>query len=115
MEEKNTQQTEISLRDYIDLIRRRKTIVIQTFIVVFIIGAIVTYIAKPVYRTSARILVEGKPLMVTQYNAGDPMSDLFTPDAGHDVTTQLEILQGAEVMQKAYHDAAIPPVPSASR
>ena len=107
--EKNTGVSEISLRDYIDLLRRRKTIVIQTFVVIFVIGAIAVFIAKPQYRTSARILVEGKPLVLTQYSASDPMTDLFTAEAGHDVSTQLEMLQGAEILHKAYLELGVPP------
>ena len=60
MDEKNPNVSEISLRDYIDLLRRRKAIVIQTFVVVFVVGAIVTFLSKPVYHTGTRILVEGK-------------------------------------------------------
>ena len=109
MESNNSNVAEISLRDYIDLLRRRKAIVIQTFVVVFVIGAIVTFMPKPQYRTSARILVEGKSNTVAAYGPGDPLSGFSVQDAGHDITTQIEILQGSELMQKAYEEAGVPP------
>jgi len=109
MDEKSSNVAEISLRDYIDLLRRRKAILIQTFVVVFVIGAIVTYMAKPVFRTSARILVEGKSNAIAAYAPGDPLSAISMLDQGHDVATQLEILQGSELMQKAFQDSGVPP------
>ena len=110
LEETTTQQTsELSLRDYMDLLRRRKAIVIQTFMVVFVLGVAVTFMAKPVYRTSARILVEGRTYNVAQYSSDNPLVGLFTPDSGHDILTQLEVLQGDRVLADAYKDGDVPP------
>ena len=61
MEEKLT-TADVSLTDYVDMLRRRKGIIIQTFLLVFLVGVIVTFLSKPVYRASAKILVEGKTL-----------------------------------------------------
>ncbi len=108
MEETNPQTSELSLRDYMDLLRRRKAIVIQTFMVVFVLGVAVTFMAKPVYRTSARILVEGRTLAVASYDASNPLVGLFTPDSGHDIATQLEVLQGDRVLADAYKDGDVP-------
>ncbi len=109
LEETNPQTSELSLRDYMDLLRRRKAIVIQTFMVVFVLGVAVTFMAKPVYRTSARILVEGRSLSVASYNSDNPLVGLFTPDSGHDISTQLEVLQGDRVLADAYKDGDVPP------
>lgn len=110
LEEISTPQTsELSLRDYMDLLRRRKAIVIQTFMVVFVLGVAVTFMAKPVYRTSARILVEGRNYQVASYSTDNPLVGLFTPDSGHDILTQLEVLQGDRVLADAYKDGDVPP------
>ena len=110
LEETSTPQaSELSLRDYMDLLRRRKAIVIQTFMVVFVLGVAVTFMAKPVYRTSARILVEGRSYQVASYSTDNPLVGLFTPDSGHDILTQLEVLQGDRVLSDAYKDADVPP------
>ena len=100
---------EVSISEYLDVLRRRKGILIQTFVIVFVLGAIVTFLSKPVYRANARILVEGKSLTVAQYNGADPLSNLFLPDTGHDVTTQIEVLQGQKVVGEAYKAAGVPP------
>ena len=110
LEETSTPQaSELSLRDYMDLLRRRKAIVIQTFMVVFVLGVAVTFMAKPVYRTSARILVEGRTYNVASYSSDNPLAGLFTADSGHDILTQLEVLQGDRVLADAYKDGDVPP------
>ena len=104
-----SQASEMSLRDYVDLLRRRKSIVLQTFMVVFVLGVAITFMAKPVYRTSARILVEGKSFNINSLDSGNPLSALFGADTGHDINTQLEILMGDKVLSDAYKDADVPP------
>lgn len=104
-----SQASEMSLRDYLDLLRRRKAIILQTFMVVFVLGVAITFMAKPVYRTSARILVEGKSYNINSLDSGNPLSALFGADTGHDINTQLEILMGDKVMTDAYRDADVPP------
>ena len=109
-EDLGQQTTEISLRDYIDLLRRRKYVVIQTFVLVLMVGTIVTFMTKPTYRTGARILVEGREFTVAQYNTSDPLSNLFMPDAGHDIATQIEVLQSDKVMSEAFQSAGVSPL-----
>ncbi len=109
LEETSPSQTsELSLRDYMDLLRRRKAIVIQTFMVVFVLGVTVSFMAKPVYRTSARILVEGHSYNLASFSADNPLAGLFTSDSGHDILTQLEVLQGDRVLADAYKDGDVP-------
>lgn len=108
MEEIVQQEHQGSLREYLDVMRRRKAIIIQTFVLVLVVGVIVTLLTKPVYRTGGRILVEGKVLALAQYNANDPMSNIFMPPAGYDVSTQIEVLQSQKVLADVYKAAGIP-------
>ncbi len=107
-EDVNAQPNEVSLREYLDILLRRKAIVVQTFVVVLVVGAVATWLSKPVYRSTARILVEGKALSVAQYNANDPLSGLFTNSTGHDVSTQIEVLQSPTVVAEAFEKVDIP-------
>jgi capsular exopolysaccharide synthesis family protein len=101
-------EADITLRDYIDILRRRRAIFLQTLVVVLSVGIAVTLMSKPLYRTTARILVEGRALTVANYDANDPLSGLFAAGQGHDVTTQIEVLQSATLLADAYKDAGIP-------
>ncbi len=104
----------MSLRDYLDVFRRRKVTIIQTFVVVMVVGLVITLLTKPLYRSTTRILVEGKALTLAQYNASDPLSSLFFQPAGHDVDTQIEVLQGDNLLELAYKKARIPLSPLGS-
>jgi len=108
MEEKTPNSSDVSLTDYVDMFRRRKGVIVQTFLLVFLIGTIVTFLSKPVYRATARILVEGKALTIGTVGGGDFLNQL-QPPVSHDIGTQIEILQGAKVLKKAYETANVPP------
>src|SRR5688572_16073829 len=78
-------EDEFSLRDFLTILRRRKAIFLQTFLLVVAVGTVVTMATKPLYRSSARILVEGQTTTVALSNTDDPLSQLFLPPAGHAV------------------------------
>ena len=52
------QEQEIHLRDYIRVIRKRKSIVVTFFLITFLVVVIGTFTATPLYRASTKILVE---------------------------------------------------------
>src|SRR5215467_12473680 len=108
MLDEQRQASEITLRDYVDLLRRRLSIIIQTFVLVVTVGVIVTFMTKPLFRTGTRILVEGKSYYVSQFSPNDPMSNLFTADVGHEVETQLGIIQGDKVLTETFAAAGVP-------
>ena len=42
MEENTPHGAEVSLGDYVDMLRRRKGVILQTFLLVFLVGTVVT-------------------------------------------------------------------------
>ncbi len=108
MQEESSKTSDISLREYLDLLQRRKGILIQTFVSVFVVGVVITFMTKPLYRTNARVLVEGKSYYVQQFDPSNPMGNLFSADAGHEVDTQLEVIQGEKVVADTYKAAGVP-------
>ena len=52
----------MSLGDYVEILRRRRTVFLATFIFVITIGAVVAYILPPVYRSEATILIEAQEI-----------------------------------------------------
>src|SRR5690606_26873029 len=84
------------------ILRRRKAIFLQTFLLVVAVGTVVTMATKPLYRSTARILVEGKSTALALSNTSDPLSQVFLPPAGHNVETQVEVLRSQTFLGKVY-------------
>jgi capsular exopolysaccharide synthesis family protein len=101
------QSGEISLHDLIEILRRRKMVILQVVLVVVTVGALLTFLTKPTYRAMTRLLVEGKALAITQIDGKDPLSALFTAPAGYDVATQMEVLLSEKVVDEAYKRAGV--------
>src|SRR5690606_37352659 len=99
----------LSLRDFLNILRRRRAIAINTFILVVVMGIVLTLITTPRYSSSARILVEGKIQAVTISDTENPLGNLFIPRSGHDVATQVQILRSPLVLNQAYKTTHIPP------
>ncbi|HZP83946.1 MAG TPA: polysaccharide biosynthesis tyrosine autokinase [Chthonomonadaceae bacterium] len=108
MQQKPPQANDISLRDYLDLLRRRKAVIIQTWLAILIVGVLITFMTRPMYRTTTRILVEGKTPVVTTADASNPLAPLFTPSTGYEVETQIEVLQSDDLQEKAFQAAHVP-------
>jgi polysaccharide biosynthesis transport protein len=98
----------ISLDLYIDVFRRRKGILSLTFVLVFLLGLFVTRATTPTYRVATRILLEGPEIVRVAHTVADPLSNLFMPDAGHDIATQIQVLQGTQVLADAYQEVGVP-------
>ncbi len=109
LEETTSASNEITLHDILELLRRRKGTVIQTFLSVLIVCLVVTLLSKPVYRSTAQILVEGKGITLAQVNTEDPLGNLFLPPTGHDVDTQIAVLQSRSLLNDAYQAAGLQP------
>jgi capsular exopolysaccharide synthesis family protein len=103
------QEQGTSLRDILSVIRRRKAIAIRTFLLVVALGVALTFMTKPLYRSTARILVEGKASTIALSNTTDPLSNLFLPSTGHDVVTQIEILRSPAILEKAHKASGVAP------
>lgn len=98
-----------SLRDLFAILQRRRAIAIQAFIVVVALGVVVTMMTKPTYRSSARVLVEGKTATVNINNTTNPLSNLFLPTSGFEAQTQVEILRSSTVAAKVYKESGVAP------
>jgi polysaccharide biosynthesis transport protein len=100
--------SELSLHDYANLLRRRKPIVLLMLILALLVGLSVTFLTKPTYRATTRIRVEGPEVTIAQYSASDPLSNLFMPEVGHDIATQIQVLQGTQVLADAFQEVGVP-------
>ena len=90
----------ISLREYGDVLRRRRAIILQTFVIVLVAGVLVTLFTAPTYRATARLLLEPVSFQINQVSGNDPLNDLFRINQAYSISTQVEQLQTAEIRKK---------------
>ncbi|NLI00342.1 MAG: polysaccharide biosynthesis tyrosine autokinase [Chthonomonadales bacterium] len=101
--------SEISLRDYVNIIKRRRLVIILAALVIFAVGAVSTYLTQPVYRSTTRMLVDAGNRQYSPY-AGDPLlSQFFMQSNVGDINTQIEIIKSEGVMAAAYRESGVPP------
>lgn len=99
----------LSLRDFLAILRRRKAIALNTFILVVALGIAVTLMTKPTYRTGARLMVQGPSRSYSIASNDNPLTTIFQPKPGRDIDTQIEILRSAQVLDRVYKEAGIAP------
>lgn len=101
--------SEISLRDYLNIIRRRKLVILAAAVVIFAIGAIVTFRSRPVYRSVTRILVDTGSRAYSPYMSDPLISQFFVQSNVAGIDTQIEILRSEGVMTATYRESGVPP------
>ncbi len=99
MEFMNEAAPVVSLREYGDILRRRRAIILQTFVIVLVAGVLITLFQTPTYRAVARLLVEPPQLVIGQ-NSSDPLAQLFGLTRQYTVLTQVELLQSSKIRKK---------------
>jgi capsular exopolysaccharide family len=90
----------VSLREYGDILRRRRAIILQTFVIVLVIGVLYTLFTAPTYQTKARLLVEPQGSGLTISNGTNPLDELFRLRQQYSLGTQIELLQAPELRKK---------------
>src|SRR5713101_2267694 len=98
---------DVNLNDYLDIIRRRRWIIIQTFAVVTAIGLITTMMTTPIYRATAKLKVEAAPLTISTQNTDNPLSSILSQAQPDSVETQMQLLQVEPFIQRALRAAGV--------
>jgi capsular exopolysaccharide synthesis family protein len=73
------------------------------------VGFILNLVTKPRYRSTTRIVLEGKSETPMTQNADNPLADLFLQDQGHTIATQIGVIQGEEVLSEVSTAAHVQP------
>lgn len=100
MEPDTEQSAGFSLQDYLAILRRRRAIIIQAFILITVIGVAQALIAKSVFQSSAKLLVEGPALNLNTVDSANPLSSLFQISQQQTVDTQVEVLQSQPLLDQ---------------
>ncbi|MBM3494046.1 MAG: polysaccharide biosynthesis tyrosine autokinase, partial [Armatimonadetes bacterium] len=104
MEEQTTEQ-ELSLRDYVNVLIRRRASVVITFLAVCALGAGYTYFSRPMYRASFRIVVRNEKS--ARRGIDLPLEELFNINSSRDVQTQMQVLQGSKLRESVLEAAKL--------
>ena len=90
----------ISLREYGDILRRRRTIILQTLVIVLVAGILVTLFQTPTYQATARLLVRPPSLSLNVSGGGGPLEELMRSSTTYNVPTQVEMLNSRDMQKK---------------
>ena len=102
----------ISLREYGDVLRRRRAIILQTFVIVLVAGVLVSIFQQPVYRSTARLLLEAPSYTINSVSTSDPLGDLFRVNNQYSVGTQVELLQTGKIRKEVADKLGTPALPT---
>ena len=104
MEQMECVSPEPTLKDYLQIIRRRKWVVLGSVVTMLAIGVLVTVFATPVFRADAQLLVREGAVRPSSHEVQNPAVDLLALEYPESVDTQLALLQSpafvADVLQK---------------
>ena len=110
MQDETVAQEEVSLRDYLDLLRRRSAIIIQTVVAAMVIGIVVAVVSSNVYSSGGRLLISpNAPSSTVIRNATDPLGSISDQTQVHNIETQLEVLMNGELLSDAYKASGVQP------
>jgi polysaccharide biosynthesis transport protein len=100
-----------NVRDYLDILWRRKAVFIQVFLIMLAMGIAAAMRSKPIYQTYAKLLVAASAPNVNLVDANNPIAQLLAAARPDSVETQLQVLQSAPFLDEAYRVARIVPNP----
>src|SRR5436305_14422403 len=97
---------DVNLNDYLQIVRRRYWIIVQTFAVVTAIGLITTMMTTPIYRATAKLKVDAAPLTISTQNTENPLSSILSQAQPDSVETQMQMLQVEPFIQRVMNPTA---------
>jgi uncharacterized protein involved in exopolysaccharide biosynthesis len=99
---------EFSLKDYFDILRRRRGVFAQVFVVVLAAGlAMSAKGAPPVYRTQARLLAPTGSSMLEVVDYSSPITPILRQAQPDTLETQVQVLQSGPFQERARTRAGI--------
>ena len=94
----------LSLQEYLAILRRRRAIIFQAFVLIAIVGFVVTMLTKPIYQSTSEMLIDNPGMNLGNVDTSNPLSGLMGVVAPPSPETVVEVLQTpqlqAQVMQE---------------
>lgn len=98
---------EINLRDYLDIIRRRKGVFVQVFVLVLVVGLVILALSKPIYQAKAELLVPEPNRAVNLVDSNKPTASVLVSSQPDSVATQILVLQSQPFLNAAFRQAGV--------
>lgn len=83
----------ISLQEYLQILRRRRFVILQAFLYILIAGILVTKLTTPMYQATGQLLVLTPGLNVNTIDASNPLSALSAMNQPKSPETTMQVLQ----------------------
>ncbi len=92
----------VSFQEYVAILKRRRSLIVQAFLLISIVGVIVTFLTKPVYQAVGEMLVDPPSMTVSQVNTDSPLSGLFGIGAQQSTATVAQVLQTLPLQRQVF-------------
>jgi len=92
----------VSFQEYVAILKRRRSLILQAFLLIAIVGVIVTFLTKPVYQATGEMLIDPPSMTVSQVNTESPLSGLFGIGAQQSTATVAQVLQTLPLQQQVF-------------
>ena len=92
----------VSFQEYLAILKRRRWLVLQAFVLISIVGVIVTFLTRPVYQASGKLLVDAPSNVMSTVNTDSPLSGLFGIGSQQSPDTVAEVLQTLPLQQQVF-------------
>ena len=102
---------DLNIRDYIEVLRRRRAVFLQTFVMVVTVGVVLTLLSKPVYQATAQLQVKTPPASVNVVDPKDAISEVIAKNVPDTLGAQMLKLQSRPFLALAREKAGIKPRP----
>ena len=105
----------LSLRDFINILRRRKMTALTVFLVIVSLTAVKTLLTKAQYTSAASLLLEnqsgngGSGGGGGGNSAAGQLGGIFGDSSGMDVDSQVQLLNSPVILDKVYAQTKLPP------
>src|SRR5437899_2116476 len=103
IERKELGPDELSLQQYLDVIRRRRWTIVNTSVAVLVVGMVATALMTPIYEAEAKLLVLATAPQINAMNTENPLVDLLAMAQPESVDTQIEVLRSQPFVDEVLH------------
>lgn len=97
------------LDETLSVLRRRRSIALQTFVLVLAAGVLVTMMTRPSYRAWARLQVASGTRSVNLVETSNPFAAMLAAASPESLATQLQIMQSGPFLTAARERARVVP------